>query len=351
MNKDNDMAEQMKNSPACAELEQQIVFYACDELSVSERAAVEEHVAHCAACAASLAEELCLRQMVASAERPADRLDASGLLLARCRSELAEALDDISASRARGGWLARLRPGEWFHQALALHPAWSAAMLVLLGVTAGVIGPDLYRSGRSGTERPNQTVLAQPQISPHHLQNMSVAGINWAPGGEAGMPQVEVLMSTEKPVVRRGSLDDLDIKRVLMFVVQNGQKFDSDIRLESINVLQTRSSDVDVRHALCAAARTDSNVGVRLNALKALRGIEQDELVRQTLLDALVQDQNPGVRVEAVNALRALAERTPAVRDAQMIEVLRNRMERDPNSYIRMQSAAAMRQLAPGKVY
>ena len=179
---------------------------------------------------------------------------------------------------------------------------------------------------------------------------MGIAGINWLPDG-SGSPSVELHLTAEKPLVVQGSLDDSDVKRVLTYVVQNGQRFDSGVRLDSVEVLRTRSGDRDVRRALCMAAHRDSNPGVRLKALEALRGLEQDEQVRQALLDALLNDANPGVRVEAINALRALAEKGGPLDDQRLVNVLRDRMRKDPNNYIRMQSAAAIRQLGPRGVY
>ena len=61
----------------------------------------------------------------------------------------------------------------------------------------------------------------------------------------------------------------------------------------------------------------------------------------------LLVDDNPGVRVEAINALRAIADRSEAQPDGELVNVLRDRMQHDSNSYIRMQSAAAMRKLGP----
>jgi hypothetical protein len=73
--------------------------------------------------------------------------------------------------------------------------------------------------------------------------------------------------------------------------------------------------------------------------------------VRQTLLDALVNDQNPGVRVEAMNSLRDLAEHGRIESDSKMLDVLRTRMQKDPNTYIRLQSAATLRYLAPSSKF
>jgi HEAT repeat protein len=92
---------------------------------------------------------------------------------------------------------------------------------------------------------------------------------------------------------------------------------------------------------------TDGNAAVRLKALEALNGAEPQDLVRQTLLDALVDDRNPGVRIEAINALRGLAAAGKVESDDHMLAVLRERMRKDPSTYIRLQSAAAIRDLGP----
>jgi len=70
-------------------------------------------------------------------------------------------------------------------------------------------------------------------------------------------------------------------------------------------------------------------------------------MVRQTLLEALVDDHNPGVRIEAVNALREMAARGQMDSDDHTLDVLRERMQKDPNTYIRLQSAAAIRDIGP----
>ena len=99
--------------------------------------------------------------------------------------------------------------------------------------------------------------------------------------------------------------------------------------------------------ALCRAVRKDRNAAVRLKAIEALDGAGSQEMVRETLLDALVQDQNPGVRIEAVNALRNMAANGQMDSDDHMVDVLRERMQKDPNTYIRLQSAAAIRDIGP----
>jgi hypothetical protein len=341
-----------EENKTCAEFERLLVLYACEELEAAERAAVEEHAGQCAVCATQLARELRLRQALAAV---AGREEPSELLLAQCRSELEEAIDDRSQPRARPAWLEAIRPSRWFVPSLAMHPALSAALLVLVGVVMGVGLPQWYRSRTAPSPgRPTMTVSAS-RLSEQDLQTMGIAGINWVPDASSGSLNVELRLIAEKPLVVQGSAGDNDVKRVLTFVVLNGQRFDSGVRLDSVDVLRTRSSDRDVRQTLCAVARKDSNPGVRLRALEALHGFEQDDLVRQTLLDTLLDDANPGARVEAINslqgALRAMGEQGPGGEDQRLVEVLRDRMQKDPNNYVRLQSAAAIRQLGPRQLY
>src|SRR5258708_11688860 len=80
----------------CKDVAPLLVFYICDEASDRECKQIEAHVANCEACAAQLAEESNLQEALVAAPQPADELDSSGILLSQCRSELAEALDDLS---------------------------------------------------------------------------------------------------------------------------------------------------------------------------------------------------------------------------------------------------------------
>jgi len=93
-----------------------------------------------------------------------------------------------------------------------------------------------------------------------------------------------------------------------------------------------------------ALERIAANLG---KATEALQGFEQDPAVRQTLLDALQSDDNSGVRVEAINLLVSALQSNDgsATPDPRMLDVLRDRLRNDPNNYVRLQSAAALREL------
>jgi HEAT repeat protein len=130
--------------------------------------------------------------------------------------------------------------------------------------------------------------------------------------------------------------------------------------------------DQQVRGALLSAARRDQNPAVRMKALEALRDTAGQDDVRQVLLDALKHDSNPGVRVEAVNLLVGSLENRPPETDTapeapetpvaaatpppsaeedgsfeHVVKVLQELERRDPNPYVRLRSAAALRQIGP----
>jgi len=84
-----------------------------------------------------------LHQGIASFDQPADSLDRSGLLLAQCRSELSEALDDQQARSNQPGWRGVFSPVAWWtvlRDTLVYHPAMSMTALVVAGFLAGVAG-------------------------------------------------------------------------------------------------------------------------------------------------------------------------------------------------------------------
>jgi HEAT repeats len=210
-----------------------------------------------------------------------------------------------------------------------------------------------------------------PRFTQDQLAKMVVAGVNLTPSAATGGQNVRLQLSAEEPMVLSGNLDDSDVRDVLTYVVKNGEKTDPGVRMDCMDALKARAEDLEVRGALCAAARKDQNPAVRLKALDALRISSSDRAVRETLLQALEHDSNPGVRVEAVNILvnslesekpEALAPLAPIVdpnkfagssrRRAtpdqtleKVVRALEELQRSDPSRYVRMRSAAALRQI------
>lgn len=348
---------------SCAEWQPLLMLFAAGgELEDAENARLSAHLAQCPACSQSLEREKELLVLLAE-----NRSEPDAAMLASCRASLADALD----REEEGSWLRRafgvLLPANW----LAPRPAWGAAVLLLIGFSVGVLGPRLLRHSANPKAAGNSTseiaATSGPESAPSAAANSSdagpfanlapspldlraadVAGINVLPSGGDDSPRVELQLRSQQPVTLRGTVDDDDVKDVLLSVLRNGERFCPDVRLDAVDLLRARNNDPDVRTALCHTVRKDHNAAVRLKALEALDGAEPQDVVQQTLLDALVDDDNPGVRVEAINELRELAAKgRVSSDDGHMLSVLRDRMQKDPNTYIRLQSAQVIRDLGP----
>jgi hypothetical protein len=351
----------------CKEVAALLVFYACGETSEQENALIGTHLRACAACAAQLAEERGLHESLMEALEASEQIDTGGVLLSQCRSELAEALDDLSAPPFEERW----QPFGWLRRWMAFRPVLSAALLVLFGAGLGMqVLP--WISARLDSTSNGQTVNVSPsaRFTDEQLRKMAVAGINWTPTAEGAPGTLQVHVRTEEPLVLSGSVDDPDLRRVLTYVVENGEQTDAGVRLDCLDALRARNADLDVRRALLFAARKDQNPAVRMKALESLRDAAADKAVRETLVDALEHDANPGVRVEAVNLLvRSLEPGAPDASDnaapvlapegferpldpsmENVVRTLQDLQRNDPNRYVRLRSAAALRQIGPREV-
>jgi hypothetical protein len=356
------------NLGACEEFEERRILFAAGDLDPAEATDLTEHLQHCNACNEALSEDAALLRCISE-----QREEPDAALLASCRASLVDALDQ----QEEGGWLKRALGWVLPSSLLSPRPAFSAAMMLVIGFSVGLFGPKLLKSkaapakpaaspataltASSGTEpaafesNPPATdanLNSNTPLSRLDVYNATVAGISVYPAGPSEPPQVQVQMRTEQPVTIRGSVNDSDVKHALINVLRNNQRFDPDMRLDAVDLLRVRGDDPEVRAALCQAVHTDQNAAVRLQALQALtESAGAPDQVRQTLLDALVNDQNPGVRVEAMNSLRDMAEQGRIESDSKMLDVLRTRMQKDPNTYIRLQSAATLRDLAPSSKF
>lgn len=340
----------------CGEWESLLTLFAAgEELDPAEEANVKEHLAHCGNCRAALERERAFLRELAE-----NRIEPDVALLAGCRGNLRDALD---REEERGWWrrsVGALIPTNW----MSPRPAWSAALLLLLGFSAGIFGPRLLEQhsqpvAQNTPSSPAVNSAVNPDadnsqanepgnssLTALDLRTADVSGINVIPAGTGGQPEVQLHLNQQQPVTVQGTVDNNDVKQLLMYVLDNSNRFDPDVRINAVDLLRARTNDPDVRSVLCHAVHSDRNTAVRLKALEALDGAEPQQLVRQTLLDAL-NDQNPGVRIEAINALQSMAAKGEVVSDNHMMSVLRDRMLNDPNTYIRMQSAAVFRDLGP----
>jgi anti-sigma factor RsiW len=364
---------------SCSEVGPLLVFLACDELTANERTAIETHLESCADCRALLAEEDAFQGCVGTIPQTADELDRSGTLLAQCRSELAESLDEMAVPVEPERW----RPFGFVRRSMALRPGWSAAGLLAVGAILGVQLLQWLPTDNANFKGKAVTVSAAPKVSDDQLAKMAVSSINFAPSTDAAPGTFQVQLRAEQPLVLSGNVDDADMRRVLTYVVRNSDRFDAGVRLDCLDALKSRIHDAEIRGALLDAVRHDQNPAVRMKALEALRDAAGDEDVRDALLESLNRDANPGVRVEAVNLLvRSLeleskmpmvANEPPEPPDSddmpmvvltapavalpgagpsvqRVVRALQDLQRRDPNRYVRLRSAAALRQIGPPDV-
>jgi len=361
---------------SCAEAAPLLVFLACDEVTSEERAAIESHLASCGDCRAQFAEAGEFHDSLVNVSQSADELDRTGILLAQCRSELAESLDEMAAPPVeQQPW----RPFSLVRRWMALRPGWSAAGLLTAGAILGVQVLQWLPTNDSNLNGKAVSVSAAPKVTDDQLARMAVSGINFSPNNsDGGQGNLQVHLRAEQPVVLSGSLDDSDMRRVLTYVVRNSDRFDAGVRLDCLDALKSRIHDEEVRDALLEAAHSDKNPAVRMKALESLREIASDEEVRDAVLETLQGDVNPGVRVEAINLLVRSLEVESAPHATPMLDMggadapviaqmaptgipddasaqrvvraLEELQRHDPNRYVRIRSAAALRQIGPSEI-
>jgi hypothetical protein len=347
----------------CEDVAPLLVFYTCDELTAEEREQIVAHLATCSGCRAQLSEEDALQAAIERMPQAADQFESSGVFLAQCRSELSESLDELSAPKLDEGW----RPFGFVRQWMALRPGWSAAALLLVGAIVGTQASQWLPFSTGGGTGSAVNVLAAPRISDDQLNKMEVSNVISRPTGK-----IQVQLQAEQPLTLTSGEDDADVRRVLTFVITNSERFDAGVRLDCVEALRAAAMDVQARGALLAAARKDQNPAVRLKALDALRDVVTNSDVRDVLLETLKRDPNPGVRVEAINLLvRSLesgddAPEAPEVAESgtlvegvappalpgtgkdseqRVLRALDELRQHDSNRYVRLRSAAALRQI------
>ena len=131
----------------CAAWEPLLVLFAAgEELDPAEQANVSAHLTQCSICSAALDRERELVSLLAAKHAQPD-----AALLASCRAGLQDALD-------RGeerGWLHRSLASFLPSSLLSPRPAWSAAVLLLIGFSVGVLGPRYLRHPQPLALAPN----------------------------------------------------------------------------------------------------------------------------------------------------------------------------------------------------
>jgi hypothetical protein len=311
----------------CDAAQQNIVLYLYGELDDEAGHALEGHLAECERCR----REVQVVQALHHAMTLAPREEPSVNLLAQSRIRLDEALDTIPARRPLDriqnifvGWGAQLRSAPVL-----------AALLVLTGFGAGHVNEVL----RAKHAMPHSVIQLS---SPGNGTIANITGIVQTPNSET----VQVSYNRMVPESLQGSLDDPEIRQLLLLAAQNhgaGAHDDSvGLLAEECREGHQCGNDADgnpVRNALMVALRYDKSANVRLKALEGLQPyISQDNRVRDAVLEALMHDDSAAVRTEAISLIE------PVGGDSSVRQVLHTVSQQDNNPYIRTASRKVLDQ-------
>ena len=303
----------------CDNARDSMILAAYGEMPDQDAIALEQHLDVCPECADEFAA---IRAMdVSLAHNPIVDIDAN--LLAQSRMRLDEALDALP----QHGFLTRLQASA----AAWLGHLQGAPALATLLVGVGFLGGNFtYRY---------QVAHAPVKMPPTILSNQAGGGISTISAiSQLPGDQVQVSYSRIVPETMQGSLDDPQIRQLLMMGMR--AEGDSGVRVNSVSLLadecrighscRNESDGTGIRSALLYTLRTDRNPSSRLKALDGLQPyVAQDESVRDAVAQTLLIDTSSAVRTRAVSLLQ------PVRSDSTVRQVLRTVSTSDDNPYIR----------------
>jgi hypothetical protein len=314
----------------CKEFEEYLTLDLYGDLPPEQRAAYEAHLAGCVHCQATREEVRGLHEVLA--QRP--RIEPSPDFLVECRQALSEALD-----RERLGWRGLIQ--EWLPflqlppQRVAPRVAFALSLIVFGFGLGWTLRPRAARVVPSGLGNVTTSSLADADFENMRINDISRV----APDPKTG--DVRITMDAQRRVSLEGSLDDPRIQQLLVYAVKSYDN--AGIRRDTLDALRARTKSPNVRAALLYTMEHDSNAGNRLAALDAVRGMEGGDDLQQSLIEVLEHDKNMGVRVESVDVLVDQAEKEG--RDETVLSALERLATSDPNRYVRLKCASALRKL------
>ena len=298
----------------CDEVTKAIPYYYYGELPPDTEDAVEQHLVDCPPC-----QQECERQRALAVALDAAEVEAPPYLLSQCRHELARAIYREEtpavhhASTDHWRWfreaLGSLRLGIRFRQPVG------ALTLVALGFFAARFVGIWPGTASLASAIPDGIVSSIHSIQPDNQGRVQIS-----------------LDETRRRVVS-GRLDDQNIQRLLL--VATREQDNPGVRVESVELLKDRGGSSEIRSALVASVMHDPNPGVRLKALEGLKDFSSDGEVRKLLAQVLLKDENSGVRIQAIDLL-------VKHQDSTTVGVLQSLVNREENSYIRMQCQNAL---------
>jgi hypothetical protein len=320
----------------CDLAQEDIVLAVYGELPDERGHQLEQHLAQCEGCRQEMEAVTALHKALSAAPV----VEPSANLLARTRLRLDEALDGIPQASFFRHLSQRFRRGVGVLQGAPV----MASVLVLAGVAAGGYGG--YRF--AGHSVPSGQAVAEDVPTPTTVMSdadsaevAGVSSITLEPGSE----NVEVRFERMMPETAFGTLDDPQIRQLLVLAARNHAS--QAVHDDSVNLLAQecqaghQCNGGPVRNALMVTLRYDKDARVRRKALEGLESyIPIDTRVRDAVLEALLHDPDPNVRTEAIGLLE------PVDADSAVRKVLETVADRDENQHIRTVSRQYLEQVS-----
>jgi HEAT repeats/Putative zinc-finger len=340
----------MNSGMQCAEIHEKVVLSVYGELPDDEAHKLALHLAGCTECREEQEQLLALKTL--SAAYPMPEPDPN--LVARSRARLEEALDALPPKR----WYDRV--AEWMTRTATGLQAAPAAACLLLVAGAGLgslVGfefaqrPTLNAAVAKSSAAPAEAAVQVPPaavgtVTPGEIA--SISGIARRPNSNL----VEVTFNQVQPRRVAGTLEDPQIRQLLMLASQNGSS--PAVRDDSVELLAAEcrsghgcegkgvaANGDDVRDVLMVALRYDRNATVREKALNGLEPyVGEDMRVRNAVLEALLNDPDAQIRSAAISMLQ------PVEADTSVRQVLSTVALSDQNPHIRNASRLVLRRVS-----
>ena len=295
----------------CHLIERDLPLFVYGELSFDEEERVHQHLEGCESCRNALAG----LQSWHSALDQEDTTVPDGLLVAARRS----LRQSVSTEAERVA-----APSLW--ERLLAWPAWKPAGAVA-AIAMAFFGGRMTNLQMAGLEA--TPTEAAPVVS----------RVRYVEPNQAGGVQI-VLDETRQRVVS-GNMEDQAIRQLLLAAAKDPS--DPGLRVESVEMLCSRSQEAEIRNALLAVLEHDANPGVRLKALEGLKTFAKDQPTRQVLSRVLLKDTNSGVRSAAIDVLTS-------VNSQDTIGTLQELMRKEENDYVRLRTRKALSEMkaSPG---
>ncbi len=302
------------NHNECKEL---IPFYLYEELDSEKKILFENHIKSCKDCTSELESYKFLFDDIS--EDSKSPVDPKVLMEARLelRGYLRAQQNKVSFSNNIKDYVLSL-----LYKPVGL--AVSGFTLLLVGLLIGflVFNTPGIENIKTNSENSNQI----------RIQNINFIDPDPSDG------EVEFTFETVQSDRMKGSVNDIELQKILTYAVLNEQN--PGTRLNSISVInanQIQKPDDEIKSTLIAVAKFDDNPGVRREALKSLNKLPADEEIKNTLIYVLLNDTSAGIRIEAINGL-VDASKTGISLNQKDLNSLRDKIQIDDNNYIRYQA-------------